>query len=214
MPVGDYTTLPALKATLGITTTGYDSDVSASITGASRAIDNLCQRRFYVDSGTAVAQYFDPVNPWHLDLTADISGTASLVVVTRDDGLNVDTASGLNTWTLNTDFFLEPLNAQANSQSGGEVWPYTRLRVNPAGSFVFNPYFPRSCKVTAFWGWPAVPQPIIDATILLGARLYKMKREAPLGVIALADAAIRIAKSDSNLMLSVGPYMRRRPVVS
>ena len=141
------------------------------------------------------------------------SSTTDLVVTSRSDGGNVDDAP-VNTWTLNTDFFLAPLNAQANSQSGGEVWPWTRLEVNKAGSFTFNTYYQRSVKVVAFWGWPEVPQPIIDATILLGARLYKMKREAPLGVIALADAAIRIARADANLMLSVGPYMRRRPSVA
>src|SRR6478609_5410718 len=123
---------------MGITTNAYDSDISASITGASRALDNLCQRRFYVDSGTAVARYYSAANPWHLDI-GDVSATTSLVVTSRDDGGNIDTAdSNVHTWTLNTDFFLAPLNAQANSQAGGEVWPWTRLEVNKAGSFLFN----------------------------------------------------------------------------
>lgn len=209
--MSDYLTASALLATLTVSNPSptQTQDAGAACTAASRAIDNICGRRFYADTDAAQIRYYSPTD-WKWVEIEDLITLTSLK--TRDDGGNVDTAdSGLNTWTATTDFWLTPLNAAQNSAN---VWPYTRIEVNPTGNYTFNAWFPRSVKVTGKFGWATTPAPITDATTLLAERVYKMKREAPLGVIALADTAIRLARSDSNLMLLVGPYMRHRAAVA
>lgn len=203
--MSDYITVPALKATLGITSASFDADVQTSVTGASRALDMLCDRRFDKDSSDQV-RYYSPVRWGRLEI--DDLSVAPTSVLSADDG----TTTFANAWVLNTDYFLEPLNAQVAGPS--EVWPFTRLRAAPLGSFTFNTYFPRSVQITGKFGWPQVPAAIVTATTLLAERLYKMQREAPLGVLSFADVAMRIARADANLMILVGPYMRHRAAIA
>ena len=154
-------------------------------------------------------RYYSPVNSLRLDIEDLITLTS---LKARDDGGNVDTAdSGLITWTVNTDFWLAPLNA---AQDSANVWPYTRIEVNPTGNYVLNTLYPRSVKVTGKFGWASTPGPVTDATTLLAERIYKMKREAPLGSIVLADVAVRLARADSNLMILIGPYMKHRVAIA
>ena len=206
--MSDYITGSQLLATLGITnpSSQQTSDANAAVDAASRAIDNMCNRSFAA-AGTAVSTYYYSPVDWQ---TLDIHDCTSVTTLfTRDDGIDIDTSDGGGqTWTLNTDFFLLPLNADGPAQV--ETKPYTSLQVNPIGSYTFNIYYPRSVKLTGVFGWPATPPAIIDATTLLAERLFKMKREAPLGVLAFSDVAIRIARADSNLMILVGPYVKHR----
>lgn len=201
----DYVTLAAMKVTLALPNTTWDADVSASITAASRAIDGLCDgRRFYLDPDATSVRYYSPDgNGRELDID-DLNELASLMTDTDGDG-TFDT-----TWTLNTDFNLEPLNAQADPN---DVWPFTRIRVRPTSSLVFRG-FPRSVQVTGQFGWAAVPQAIVEGTTLLTERLFKIKREAPLGVLAYQDVAIRIAKADPNLQMMIGQYMKHAVAVA
>lgn len=200
-----YITGAQLLATLGVTApnTQQTADANSAVSAASRAIDNLCDRSFTASGTVAASRYYSPRATDNLEIHDCSSVT---ILVSRDDGGNVDTAdSGLNTWTANTDFFVEPLNPSSNPS---ETLPYTRLRVNPAGSFVFNTRYPRSVKVTGLWGWSSTPAAVTDASYLLAERLYKMKREAPLGLLAFQDAAVRIARADSNLMVLLGAYVK------
>jgi len=199
----DYITSAALKATLGISVTTWDADVAASITAASRAIDKLCNRRFWQDADALQVRYFSPIRWDWLEIHDLVTLTT---LASADDG----TTTYANVWTLNSDFFLEPLNAQADA----DAWPYTSLRVHPSGAYTFNTFYPRSVQVTGMFGWPAVPGPIVDGTTLLAERLFKMKREAPLGVLAFQDVAVRVARADSNLMILVGPYVKHRAAVA
>lgn len=205
-----YITAAQLLATLGQTSASSQqtSDATAAVSAATSAIDNLCQRPgtstrdgFGVDADAAQIRYYSPA-VWDRLPIDDLVTLTSLQ--TRDDGVDIDTATGANTWTLNTDFSLEPLNAAS------EGWPFTHFRVNPAGSFTFNVVYPRSVKVTGKFGWPATPQPIIDACTLISERVYKMKREGPLGVVAFQQEVVRVASADRNVMLLLAPYMRMR----
>lgn len=195
--MSDYITAAGLKSTLGITSTAHDTDIQASVTGASRALDKLCNRRFYADADANQVRYYSPVDPWLLQIDDVVTLTS---LASADDG----STTFANVWTANTDFVLQPLNAAADL----EVWPYTSIQAHPTGQFLFNTYFPRSVQVTGKFGWAAVPAAVVDATTLLAERLYKMKVDAPLGVIAMADMATRIARADSNLMISIGPYRK------
>src|SRR5262249_42740226 len=110
-----------------------------------------------------------------------------------------------NTWTQNTDFVLEPLNAASDTE------PWTAVRVQPYTSRIFY-CWPRSLRVTGKFGWLTPPPAVKQATELLAARLLKRSREAPFGVVGLGldEGAVRIPRLDPDVAALLGPYMRRR----
>jgi hypothetical protein len=63
-------------------------------------------------------------------------------------------------------------------------------------------------RVTATWGWPAVPDPIKDACLLLAARLFRRK-DSPEGVTGFSDlGAIRVSRYDADYDNAIAPYVR------
>lgn len=205
-----YITSSQLKATLELSSVTYaDADVAAAIVAASDGIDNLCKRKgttsrdgFGLDANANQVRYYTPNDLYRLDID-DLVTLTSLMTDPSGDNTWPDT------WTLNTDFSLEPLNAAA------EGWPFTRVSVRQSGSYVFPNTYVRSVQVTGQFGWPAVPNAIVEATTLLASRLLKRAREVPFGVIGVGlDAAVaRIAKSDPDVMFLVGPYIKHRIAV-
>ncbi len=200
-----YITTAALKATLTLTGTTYaDADITAAIAAASRAIDNLCQRRFFQDADANQVRYYTPGDDILAQGLLDIDDLVTMTsLLTSDDGTTF-----ANTWTANTDYVLEPLNAAS------DVWPYTHIRALPQGSFRFNTIYPRSVKLTGMFGWPAVPDAVVNATTLLANRILTISRSAPLGIMPFEGGAIRIARADSQVMMLVGPYMRHASSVA
>jgi hypothetical protein len=66
-------------------------------------------------------------------------------------------------------------------------------------------------KVTAVFGWPAVPIAITQATIIQASRIYK-RLESPLGVAGFGDlGAISVTRDlDPDVAQLVAPYRRHR----
>ena len=195
----DYITSAALKATLSLSATSYaDADISAAITAASRAIDKLCNRRFWLDADANQIRYYTPYSLSSLQVDDFVTFTA---LATDSNGDNTFGSS----WTLHTDFELEPLNAAADGE------PWTKLVIRQNGSFTFPTGFTRSVRLTAQFGWLTVPQPIVDATTVVATQILKRKREAPFGVVALgSEMAIRLARVDPQVAMLVGPYQKHR----
>jgi len=82
-----YTTVSAVKAELGVTSTSDDGLLSALITQASRRIDALCARRFYTPTADETRVF---------DLPADVRGDLwldedlySLTSVVNGDGTTI-----------------------------------------------------------------------------------------------------------------------------
>jgi hypothetical protein len=59
------------------------------------------------------------------------------------------------------------------------------------------------------FGWPVIPDPIVEATSLLAGRLLIRIRQAPLGVLSLGleGEAARIGRSDPDVMFLVAPFV-------
>jgi hypothetical protein len=115
MPTTDYLTSTALKATLSLTGETYaDDDIGLAITAASRAIDNACKRRFYADADANQVRYYTPTGR-HLISIHDLITLTELASGFGDDSFGT-------TWTENTDFILEPLNADSDAK------PWTSIR--------------------------------------------------------------------------------------
>lgn len=182
----NYCTLDELKAELGIgevsSDTFDDSKAQLSIAAASRQIDGFTGWRFWQDA-VATARTFRPTDGSLLSLLDDPSGdgiatTTGLIVAL--DAADVGTYG--TTLTIDTDYFLGPLNAATRSPA----WPYTEINLTGITySFNGSAYNRPTVQITAKWGWPAVPDDIHKACLVQAAQLFKAK-DAAFGVAGLA----------------------------
>lgn len=205
-----YLAVEDLKDTLELSNLSYaDKDVGRSVSAASRAVDAWTGRRFYLTpaaAGTYMARLFTPTRQGVL-LIDDLAelGTAGVEAA--------DSAGVYTTWTLNTDYKLEPANAVADGQ------PFTRIRALERSSFITDsvgfPYWPASVRITGRWGWPTLPDEVVQATQILATQLLRRVREAPFGVvgIGLEGEAIRLSKTDPQIVQLLGHLRKRRGMV-
>ena len=193
-----YVTLSELKAYLDIPNadTTEDALLEQIVEAASRSIDRIAGRRFYLDVN-ASARYYRTRDPYSL-LVDDIGSTTDLAVA-------LDTSGGGTYPTAaayNTDFILEPLNAAAM----GRPWTIVTM----VGAYLF-PYPVNNrpgVRVTARWGWPTVPDDIVEATLILCADLYKRKSSVG-GVLGLSEmGAIRMSPLGRDISAMVRAYRR------
>ena len=173
--VNGYTTLAELKSYIGLSGSGQDTNLENAINGASRQIDAITGRFFYQTSSES--KFFTPDNVLFLQVP-DISTPSGLVVQldTTDDG-SYDT-----TLTINTDFYLKPIDA-GNQVDGEEFAPITEIAIlDTRSSERFDPTIVKNVKVTAQFGYSAVPKAIKQATLIQGLSLFKRK-DAPFNIL-------------------------------
>jgi hypothetical protein len=199
-----YTTRNQIKAALRIGTADtIDDELIDNCAGAaSRLIDGYCNRKFWA-VGSATARVYQADDSFYCSVD-DISGTA-LTLQTSTYGNGVFDI----TWAV-TDYQLEPLNADLD----GITWAYDKIRA--VGNYLFptvnNNYGSQALvKVTANFGWPAIPEPVTQATIIQASRLFK-RYDSPLGVAGFGDmGAIRVSRAlDPDVAQLVEPYRRMR----
>ena len=191
-----YFELEELKSTLEITSGGSDTDLLAAIVAASRVVDELTSRRFYPDSDANQVRYYTPYRPDKL-IVDDIV-TLTELATDPSGGTTFGTV-----WTANTDFVLEPLNAAADGQ------PWEEIRVHPAGGNALPCGYPRSVRVTAKFGWAAVPENVRVATGIIATKMVKRAKDAPMGVLTFFDGtAIRMSRFDPQLDELLEDYKR------
>jgi hypothetical protein len=156
----DYITKANFKARHGITVTTNDARIDAHCTAASREVDSMCGRRFDPDS-VASARYFFATS---CDRVV-IDDALEITAVAVDPG-----GTGLydTTLTVTTDYLATPLGGIGSNGLSG--WPTTALLAMGSTWFPLNQR--PSVKVTAKWGWTAVPADIVEATYLIAHRLY------------------------------------------
>ena len=203
MPITNgYTTLTAMKTYLSISDTSDDGILETMVESASRSIDRIANRRFYLDTNATSRQYraYNDVFAY----VDDIGTTSSLVVAMDEDG----DGTFETTLTLNTDFILDPLTAPSLGR------PYTQLTmVNttytwPIFPGLFSNGLRPGVQVTARWGWPSVPDDIEMACQILTADLYKRK-DSPGGVLGLGDlGAIRMSPLGRDVTAMVRAYKK------
>jgi hypothetical protein len=199
-----YATRNQIKAALRIGTADtIDDDLIDNCAGAaSRLIDGYCNRQFWsVGSATTRVYMADNEFYCHID---DIAGTAiTLKTSGATDGV-FDV-----TWST-TDYQLEPLNGRLD----GLQWSYDKIRA--VGDYLFptvNGNYGEQALVqlTAVFGWPSVPEPVTQATIIQASRIFK-RYDSPLGVAGFGDlGAIRVSRFlDPDMAQLVEPYRRMR----
>ena len=199
-----YATRNQVKAALRIGTADtLDDDLIDNCVGAaSRLIDGYCNRRFW-QTGTAEARVYQAEDSFYCSID-DIVGTAlTLKTSSQTDG-TFDV-----TWKV-SDYQLEPLNGNLD----GLTWSYDKIRA--VGDYLFptvNANYGEQAlvQVTAIFGWPSVPEPITQATIIQASRIFK-RYDSPLGVAGFGDlGAIRVSRFlDPDMAQLVEPYRRMR----
>ena len=199
-----YATRNQVKAALRIGTADtLDDDLIDNCVGAaSRLIDGYCNRRFW-QTGTAEARVYQAEDSFYCSID-DIAGTAlTLKTSSQADG-TFDV-----TWKV-SDYQLEPLNGNLD----GLTWSYDKIRA--VGDYLFptvNANYGEQAlvQVTAIFGWPAVPEPVTQATIIQASRIFK-RYDSPLGVAGFGDlGAIRVSRFlDPDMAQLVEPYRRMR----
>ena len=199
-----YATRNQVKAALRIGTADtIDDDLIDNCVGAaSRLIDGYCNRRFW-QTGTAEARIYQAEDSFYCSID-DIAGTAiTLKTSSQADG-TFDV-----TWKV-SDYQLEPLNGNLD----GLTWSYDKIRA--VGDYLFptvnNNYGEQALvQVTAIFGWPSVPEPVTQATIIQASRIFK-RYDSPLGVAGFGDlGAIRVSRYlDPDMAQLVEPYRRMR----
>ena len=191
-----YITLAGLKTYLKIDDAVEDTLLEQIIESASRSIDRIANRRFYLDS-TASARTYRPIGNLRV-ITDDIGSTSGLILKTDPDA----NGNYQTTFTLNTDYIVEPTNALAKNR------PVNYLTiVGPTAMSLPVNYWPQ-VQVTARWGWPSVPDDIEQATYILSADLYKRKDSIG-GVLGLSElGAIRMSPLGRDIAAMVRAYKR------
>lgn len=177
-----YALLSELKAMRRITDGEDDDALTAALIRASRAIERKTGRRFDSDSVASV-RTFDPAGR----VLNRSDGTYALLV---DDIAAVDdiAVTGFSNLTYG------PSNAIARGRpietiSSATWWGWSAL------------------SITARWGWPAVPDEIAQATLLLANRRF-MRRDSPEGIAGSGqDGPIRVSRFDPDIEDLVEPFV-------
>lgn len=163
-----YLTVPELRDLLRDQHTAYDSEYERSILAASRQVDDYCGRFFWREAAPAPKLF----RPDQVDLvwTSDIATSTGLVVETDDD----DDGVFETTWSA-SDYQLEPFERMNDrpyeriAAVGTREFPAVRL--NAAGRRSRR----ARVRVTAAWGWPAVPDEVKQATAIAAIDHFKAK---------------------------------------
>ncbi|MEU4214036.1 hypothetical protein [Actinoplanes sp. NPDC026623] len=165
------------------TNTGRDALLLDALESASRAVETYCGGRIFYRTA-AVARSFrvrDRVavcDDGDELLVEDIAAPPTLVEVRTGRGGSWRTVT---VYDLEPDTALERLRPVTSLLADTDTWGTDRVRV------------------TAEWGWPAIPADIREATKLLANRLYKRK-DSSTGVEGVGEwGPVRVAASDPDV---------------
>jgi hypothetical protein len=191
----DYVTRDQFKnyVRIELQDTVDDQFIDLDITSASRAVDSCCSyrpngmgaKRQFGQVAAPEARYYTP--RWDTDQARwvieidDLMDTSVTIAVDLDRD---DVYEG----TI-TDFVLRPRDAVVNKR------PYTQISISPNSSV--QPFsWPDSARVTALWGWSAVPSVVVRATLIQAHRFNK-RRTAPFGVAGSSNNSSEVSMATS-----------------
>jgi len=191
-----YATLAQVKQRIGITDTdaNRDTDLELVIGAVSRLIDMRAGRVFYTQA-IATERIYTPQAACRVYVD-DFTAVTSIALDETMDGT-------YSTALVAADYWLSPI------VSYGGQWPYTYIELRPWSNHSFSVGQRNSVKITALWGWAAVPDDIREACILQSARVWA-RRNSPFGVIGAAEFGqpIAIGKVDPDVEAMLQPYVR------
>lgn len=191
----EYATLGDLKAQMGIEADDDTRDalLDKALKSASRGIERATGRRFWLDDTTTARTY-----RLHDRVVCEEDGDVLLVDDIGDTtGIVVESAStGGGTFAAITGYETTPDNALADGFAITGL-----LRPNSIWGTAFT-----RIRVTAKFGWPTVPDDIVEACLIQASRLYKRK-DSPEGIIGSAEWGVRnLSRRDPDVWALIEPY--------
>ena len=204
-----YITLATLKSALGITDTADDVLLEMAAEAASRQIDTLTGRRFWVRTEPRI---YTPNDTRYqivddIAVTVTVDGTTVTAVTPAITSVKSDEdGDGVfeTTWAV-TDY--ECLPADYGIQNGR---PVEAIRTTLDGDNSFTRQ-KNSLQIVALFGYnAAVPMAIQQATLIYATRLFQRKSAifGVAGVSALGQESIRPIPDDKDIAALVAPYRR------
>lgn len=197
MATTQYATRDDLKSQLSIEAgdTSRDSLLDKALNAASRGIDRTTGRRFWLDDAPTQRTY-----RLHQRICREEDGDVLKVDDIGDTtGMLVESAStgGGVFADITGTYETTPDNALADG------YPITGL-LRPLT--IWGTAFTR-IRVTARFGWPAVPDDINQACLIQASRLYKRK-DSPEGIIGSAEWGVRnLSRRDPDVWVLIEPYI-------
>jgi len=153
-----YATLAELKAAATIADTVDDTDIQRALDAATAWIDHYTGRTFSPIDATASARYFMPYDVDRLDVP-DLASVSALDIDSQGDETFATTVDPMY-------IDLYPLHLMPGM--GG----YTQIRLKPTtppdSAFIVG----EQVRVTAVWGFGAVPAAVSQACILVANRWF------------------------------------------
>ncbi|UJW32393.1 hypothetical protein L3Q67_00985 [Saccharothrix sp. AJ9571] len=203
MALGDpYSDRDVIKKYTGLTDDDEadDAEIDAAIGSVAREINGHCGRQFNL-AAEASARIYDREHT-ELVYVDDFASADGLIVATDDAGDGSYSA----VWSP-ADYQLEPLNGVVDGDPG---WPFWAIRAVGGRRFPAGRH--ATVRVTARWGWSAVPDPVAQASKILAAETLKL-REAPFGVAGFGDfGAVRV-RDNPMAAKKLAPFVRT-PILS
>jgi hypothetical protein len=192
--LGDpYITRVQLKSYLKIVDTDDDAQLDVAVADISRGIEDYTGRQFNTASGVT-ARVYEPRRDGCL-LVDDFSTTTGLVVAadTSGDGTYATTLTA-------SQYELRPLNGIVRGQTGWPYWEIWPVNYSWPSSWVRAPL-----RVTALWGWAAVPAPVTQAAYILANDTFGL-RTARFGVAGFDNfGAVRVG-TNKRAVDKLAPY--------
>lgn len=204
MPYATYVELEARYPSLSGQST---TEETSELTAASSFIDGHCNRTFGLEDAATIRYFPAPRDLVELDLGPFEIGTTTDLVIAVDDGTNT-----YGTTLTSTEYQLEPVNAVYASPDPrpftcirriDAYWPYAVSRTDRQ----------ERIKVTARYGWPAVPEPVKRSCMALANNAF----ENPTGVRSEAIDGYSVSYQAANgqvigvppsILAALRPYVR------
>ena len=188
MAVDDaYINAADFRKRINKTVTEDDGVLDNILKGVSRLLDRECGR-FFGQDAEAVVRYYDGNGLARLYID-DIATTDDLAVkVDLDADYAYDGSD--ETLTRDTHFWIGPPNAAL----GSEAKPYRYLEIVPSNGVLFVwPSQVRAVQVTAIFGWPAVPEAIIDAVAMVAHEITDLEQAGMTAALQNIDTAVNLS---------------------
>jgi hypothetical protein len=181
----DYLTRQELKDYMGLETTEQDTLVDEAISSSSREIERHCHRQFN-DSGAVSTRVYKARRCDEIAVDDFWTDTGFV--------LEID-VNGDGTWTAvaSTEYQLTPLNRMRD----GVEWVYWKIEM--VGSTSLPVRRKASVRVTAQWGWEALPSDVKQAVKMLASDTFQVK-DSRMGV-AGSDQFGTIVRVRSNSLV-------------
>ena len=196
-----YRSVSELKGWLGLSGSGQDTNLGYALDAATAAIDSYAGRQFDID-GAVVTRLYDCEYMDYAEVD-DIATSTGLIVKT----LNAD-GSVNETLTLNTDYYLAPYNADKVEP----VMPFTKIimAIEKSGK-VLPTEHRQGLSVTAKFGFSAVPDAIVQATLIQASR-YFQRKNSPMGFSGNPEtgqpAVVFLSELDPDVKNLVKPFKK------